>query len=163
MTEKNIDCNKVLEEFLKAKVSDYTTKDGSKYKTHTCTVAMKNKSELQIKIRTTANGDAKIWAYPVTGVPDRRRVEVLETLNGRMRSYRFVAFYLDGDNDVVADHDFGLYGSVEDVAKCLNETFNLFVDIVDKCLPDIFQAVWQDKPEGEDEILRMNPFGNEEE
>lgn len=160
-----IDFNGVLEKVLKAKSLNYTSKQADKYIIHTIPLRLsRSKLDIQLKIRIASNGDGKIWSYVVQNVPRHRRTAVLEAMNGRMDAYRFVCFAMDSDNDVCAGYDFEVFGGEEDACRHIRVIYDLFVDILDKCMPDIQQAVWKEGPREESgEFLRMNLFGQEEE
>lgn len=163
MAEK-IDFNGILEGVLKGKKLDYTTKSGERYNIHTIPMRLgRSGTDIRLKMRVGADGDGKIWSFVVSNVPQRRRIAVLEALNGRMAAYRFISLYLDDENDICAGYDFEVFGSEQDAQRHIRVVFDLFVDILDKCMIDINKAVWKEEPQEEEGFLRLNLFGNEEE
>ena len=158
------DFNEVLEKVLKGKKLSYTTKDGDKYKIHTIPLRLsKSCTDIRLKMRISSSGDAKIWSYVFSGVSQRRRNQVLEAMNSGMASYRFISFYVDSENDLCAGYDFEVFGDEIDASRHIKVIYEMFVDVLDKCMIDINKAVWSDEPEEEEtEILRLNLFGDEE-
>ena len=77
---------------------------------------------------------------PIASVPAERRPRMLEVLNDLHRRFRWIRFYIDDDDDLVADSDI----IIDDVTAgdmCV-ELVMRTASIIDDAYPDIMRTLW---------------------
>ncbi len=77
---------------------------------------------------------------PIASVPEERIPRMLETINDLHKRFRWVRFYIDDDNDLVADSDI----IIDDVTAgdmCV-ELVMRTASIVDDVYADIMKTLW---------------------
>lgn len=82
----------------------------------------------------------QIVTSPIANVPAERTAQLLLTLNDCNCKYRWVKFYLDGDNDVIADAD-TLFNEF-DVGPVVMEMVMRVASIIDEAYATIMKAIW---------------------
>lgn len=83
---------------------------------------------------------AQIVTSPIAGVPVEKTAQVLLTLNECNNKFRWVKFYLDEDNDIIANGDvmFDEQNTAETCIEMIMRTAN----IIDDAYADLMKAVW---------------------
>lgn len=76
----------------------------------------------------------------IAHVPQGREASVLRAINELNETYRWVCFYLDKDNDVLATIDFIL--SPNTVGATCFELLQRTINIVDEGYPTLMRAIW---------------------
>ena len=101
-----------------------------------------NTDDITITVIFDKDGEGLValrcWSFG--SVPANKRVDVLEACNALNTKWRWVRFYIDGDNDVTASLD-----AVVDLDTVGEECIQLvhrMVDIYDKAYPDLMRACW---------------------
>ena len=83
---------------------------------------------------------AHLLTAPIANVPAERIPHMLEVLNDLHNRFRWVRFYIDGDNDLLADSDI----IIDDVTAgdtCVELVLRT-ASIVDDAYADIMKALW---------------------
>ena len=83
-----------------------------------------------------------ILTSPIGNVPVEKTAKMLLELNEFNRKFRWVKFYLDDDNDVVADGDV-LFDEQNAGAACFEMVMRT-ASIIDDAYPEIMRAIWSD-------------------
>ena len=108
------------------------------------TVAYRGDNTNDIKITVIFDKDGeglvalRCWSFG--NVPANKRIDVLETCNSLNTDYRWVSFYIDGDNDVTVSLD-----AVVDIDTVGEECIQLvrrMVNIYDEAYPLLMKACW---------------------
>lgn len=110
----------------------------------------KNLPGLDVKLIVDVDGDCKIRCYLAKSVDDRKRDEMLETLNALNARYRYVTLSLDSDNDVLASYDFRIFGDAETADRQVGAMIFIVSRIMDKCVPKIMRIIWNSDDDDED-------------
>lgn len=80
----------------------------------------------------------KCWSFGK--VPAKKRDKVLESCNDLNAEYRWVKFFIDGDDDVTADSD-----AIVDLDTVGSECIQMvrrMVNIIDEAYPRVMKAFW---------------------
>ena len=83
---------------------------------------------------------AQISTMPIANVPVEKTAKVLLTLNECNHKFRWVKFYLDGDNDIIANADTVFVE--QNVGSACHEMVMRTASIIDDAYPDIMKAIW---------------------
>ncbi|MGI6221196.1 MAG: YbjN domain-containing protein [Coriobacteriales bacterium] len=81
-----------------------------------------------------------VLTAPIANIPEERIPRMLEVLNDLHNRFRWIRFYIDGDNDLVADTDI----IIDDVTAgdmCV-EIVMRTASVIDDAYADIMRAVW---------------------
>ena len=82
----------------------------------------------------------QVVTSPIVSIPVERTSAMLLALNECNNKFRWIKFYLDGDNDVVANGD-ALFDEQNCADACL-ELIMRTANIVDEAYGDIMKAAW---------------------
>ena len=83
---------------------------------------------------------AQIVSSPIANVPDAKTAKLLMILNQCNRDFRWAKFYLDEDNDVIADADV-VFGE-HDAGFSVVEAVMLAASVIDDAYPEIMKGIW---------------------
>ncbi len=83
---------------------------------------------------------AQIISSPIASVPAEKTAKLLLTLNDCNHRFRWVKFYLDDDNDVVADAD--VIFDEQNVGAAVIEIVMRTASIIDDAYADIMKGIW---------------------
>jgi hypothetical protein len=83
---------------------------------------------------------AQIVSSPIANVPGDKAEKLLRILNKCNAELRWARFYLDEDNDVIADADV-VFGS-HDSGFAVAEAVMLAASVIDDAYPDIMKGIW---------------------
>ena len=83
---------------------------------------------------------AQIVSSPIANVPDTKTAKLLMILNQCNRDFRWAKFYLDEDNDVIADADV-VFGE-HDAGFSVVESVMLAASVIDDAYPEIMKGIW---------------------
>ena len=83
---------------------------------------------------------AQVLTSSIASVPVEKTSKVLLTLNSANNKFRWVKFYLDDDNDVIADTD--VIFNEQNVGDACIEIIMRTVSIIDDAYADIMKAIW---------------------
>jgi len=83
---------------------------------------------------------AQIVSSPIANVPDTKTAKLLMILNQCNRDFRWAKFYLDEDNDVIADADV-VFGE-HDAGFSVVEAVMLAASVIDDAYPEIMKGIW---------------------
>ena len=83
---------------------------------------------------------AQILTSPIASVPAEKTAKLLLTLNECNHKFRWIKFYLDDDNDVIADGDV-LFDEQNVGAACI-EIVMRTASIIDDAYSDIMTGIW---------------------
>ncbi len=97
---------------------------------------------LNVKLRVSDDGIAKIWCCISRNVNQDKRIQILEILNNFNSQYRYVRFALDEDNDIYASYYFNMFGEKEEAVKHALAMLLLISKLADMCVPEILKAIW---------------------
>ena len=78
---------------------------------------------------------AQIVSSPIANVPDAKTAKLLMILNQCNRDFRWAKFYLDEDNDVIADADV-VFGE-HDAGFSVVESVMLAASVIDDAYPEL--------------------------
>ena len=83
---------------------------------------------------------AQLISSPIASAPVEKAARVLLTLNDCNNKYRWTKFYLDDDNDVIANGDV-----IFDEQNCADACIEMVMrtaNIIDEAYGDIMKAIW---------------------
>ena len=83
---------------------------------------------------------AQVVTSPIASVPAEKTAKLLLTLNECNHKFRWVKFYLDEDNDVVADAD--VLFDEQNVGDACVEIVMRTASIIDDAYAEIMKGVW---------------------
>lgn len=83
---------------------------------------------------------AQLATSPIASVPAEKTAQMLLTLNACNHKFRWVKFYLDDDNDVVANGDV-IFDEQNTGDACI-ELIMRAANIVDEAYADIMKTTW---------------------
>lgn len=83
---------------------------------------------------------AQIATSPIASVPAERTSKLLLTLNECNHKFRWVKFYLDEDNDIIADAD--VIFTELNAGPAVIEVVMRTASIVDDAYADIMKGIW---------------------
>ena len=83
---------------------------------------------------------AQIVSSPIATCPGERTAKLLMTLNQCNCEFRWAKFYLDEDNDIIADTDV-VFGE-QDAGFSVAEAVMLAASVIDDAYPEIMKAIW---------------------
>lgn len=83
---------------------------------------------------------AQIVTSPIAAVPVEKTSKLLMVLNDCNHKFRWVKFYLDDDNDIVANADI-LFDELNVGSSCV-EIVMRTASIIDDAYPDIMKGIW---------------------
>ncbi len=86
--------------------------------------------------------DVAVRTAPIARVPEERKDTVLQVLNECNLTYRYVKFAMNSERDILAFFDFPVKTSTENLGPVAREIFIRFMQIIDKCYPDIMKAIF---------------------
>lgn len=82
----------------------------------------------------------QVITSPIASAPAEKTSTVLFALNECNRKFRWVKFYLDDDNDVIADTD--MLFDEQNIGEAVIEIVMRTANIIDEAYADIMKAVW---------------------
>ncbi len=83
---------------------------------------------------------AQILTSPIASVPAEKTSKMLLTLNECNHKFRWVKFYLDEDNDVIADSD--VIFDEQNAGDAVIEIVMRTASIIDDAYADIMKGIW---------------------
>ena len=83
---------------------------------------------------------AQVLTSPIASVPTEKTSRLLLTLNDCNTKFRWVKFYLDADNDVIADGD--VLFDEQNAADVVIEMVMRTASIIDDAYADIMKGIW---------------------
>ena len=83
---------------------------------------------------------AQIATSPIANCPVEKTAKVLLALNDCNHKFRWAKFYLDDDNDVIANAD--LVFDEQNAGDACIELVMRTASIIDDAYPDIMKAIW---------------------
>lgn len=83
---------------------------------------------------------AQLITSPIANTPGEKTAKMLLVLNECNRKFRWVKFYLDNDNDVVANGD--VLFDEQNVGDACIELVMRTASIIDDAYPDIMKGIW---------------------
>ena len=83
---------------------------------------------------------AQVLTSPIASVPTEKTSRLLLTLNECNNKFRWVKFYLDDDNDVIADGD--VLFDEQNAADVVIEMVMRTASIIDDAYADIMRGIW---------------------
>ncbi len=83
---------------------------------------------------------AQIITGPIASVPVEKTSQLLLALNDCNHKFRWVRFYLDDDNDVIANAD--MLFTEQNVGAACTEIVMRTASIIDDAYPDIMKGIW---------------------
>ena len=83
---------------------------------------------------------AQVLTSPIASVPPEKTSRLLLTLNDCNTKFRWVKFYLDADNDVIADGD--VLFDEQNAADVVIEMVMRAASIIDDAYADIMRGIW---------------------
>lgn len=140
----------------------YNTKGDDSKKMFVIPTRTDNAPGLTTMMLVDEEGDVKIRCYLANDVAPDKHAALVQTLNRLNSEFRFVCMSLDKDGDVCAAIDFVLMGDEETVGQQVMTLLSIFVNIVDKCIPDVMRTIWDEnepsKVEAPVEVVRVDLF-----
>lgn len=98
-------------------------------------------THVQINVVFDEDGEsAQIATSPIASVPAEKTSRMLLALNECNSRFRWVKFYLDSDNDVIADGDVIL--DEQNAAAAVIEMVMRTASIIDDAYGDIMRGIW---------------------
>jgi len=98
-------------------------------------------THLTINVIFDEDGEsAQILTSPIASVPAERTAKLLLTLNGCNQKFRWVKFYLDDDNDIIADGD--VLFDEHNAGPAVIEVVMRTASIIDDVYADIMRGIW---------------------
>ena len=96
----------------------------------------------QVKFITKDGGkdDVAMRVFNLVHINPGNRGNVLATLNGFQRKYRFLRYTIDKDDDVKIEYDLHTCGA--DIGKAATEMLLRTMKIVDDIYPELMRQVW---------------------
>lgn len=82
----------------------------------------------------------QIVTSPIASVPAEKTAKLLLTLNECNHKFRWVKFYLDDDNDIIADAD--ILFDEQNVGEACIEIVLRTASIIDDAYPEIMKSIW---------------------
>ena len=82
----------------------------------------------------------QVVTSPIASAPAEKISSVLLALNECNHKFRWVKFYLDGDNDVIADAD--MIFDEQNTGDAVTEIIMRTANIIDEAYPVIMKAIW---------------------
>ena len=83
---------------------------------------------------------AQVVTSPIANVPAEKTAKMLLILNDCNHKFRWVKFYLDDDNDVIANGD-AMFDEQNAGAACI-ELIMRTASIIDDAYPEIMKGIW---------------------
>ena len=83
---------------------------------------------------------AQVVTSPIANTPADKTAKMLLALNGCNHKFRWVKFYLDEDNDVIANGD--VMFDEQNAAEACIELIMRTASIIDDAYADIMKAIW---------------------
>ena len=83
---------------------------------------------------------AQIATSPIASAPAEKTAQMLLALNACNHKFRWIKFYLDDDNDVVANGD--VIFDEQNTADACIEMIMRAANIIDEAYPDIMKTIW---------------------
>lgn len=83
---------------------------------------------------------AQVQTSPIANVPVEKTSKMLLTLNECNHKFRWVKFYLDEDNDIIADAD--VIFDEQNVGEACLEIIMRTASIIDDAYPDLMKGIW---------------------
>lgn len=83
---------------------------------------------------------AQVISSSIANVPAEKTARVLLVLNECNNKFRWTKFYLDGDNDVIANGD--VIFDEQNAADACIEVVMRTANIIDEAYADIMKAIW---------------------
>lgn len=83
---------------------------------------------------------AQVLTSPIASVPTEKTSRLLLTLNECNNKFRWVKFYLDDDNDVIADGD--MLFDEQNAGDVVIEMVMRTASIIDDAYADIMKGIW---------------------
>ena len=83
---------------------------------------------------------AQIATSPIASVPAEKTSKLLLTLNECNHKFRWVKFYMDEDNDVIADTD--VIFDEQNAGEAVLEIVMRTASIIDDAYADIMKGIW---------------------
>ena len=98
-------------------------------------------SNIAITVAFDDDGEsAQLVSSPIANVPGQKTAKLLMVLNQCNCDFRWAKFYLDEDNDVIADADI-VFGE-HDAGFAVAEAVMLAASVIDDAYPEIMKGIW---------------------
>lgn len=139
----------------------FTHKAREKDTVFTLPLPADNLPGINVKLIVNKDGDCKLRSYLASNVPKPKQAVLLPVINALNSKYRYICLSLDRDGDLCAAYDFSVYPGLIPIPEQVLSMVFLYVDIVDKCIPGIMQALWtKEEPENKDarKTIKTNLF-----
>lgn len=121
-------------------------------------MAMDNTPGIHVKLIIDKNGDCKLRSYPASGVPMRKRRAMLRLVNELNLRFRYICLTLDDDGDICASYDFPYFEGSNLTFEKILATVWLYVEILDKCMPELMRTLWSETKPATPEAPRTIRF-----
>ena len=134
---------KLIAEAFDAKGLKYNTKENGELSL--INVSMNNKSgsdEQYYFVSDDEKNDILIRSGTIARIPAEKTDAALELVNSFNTRFRFVRFYLDKDNDVIAQVDVPVETQDADVGKIAIEMLVRLSKMYDDVYPQLMKCIW---------------------